>query len=103
MDVLFFEEHINAQAFQLSDGFQKSDGVSGKAGNALCNDHIDFPGTAVCQHLLKAVPVALGSGQGFVAVNAAVDPAGMGLDHFAVMTWSESEWSIESLPEETRV
>lgn len=31
MDVLFLEEHINAQAFQLSDGFQKGDGVSGKA------------------------------------------------------------------------
>ena len=31
VDVLLFKEHIDTQAFQLSDGFQKSDRVSGKA------------------------------------------------------------------------
>ena len=31
VDVLLLEEHINAQAFQLSDSFQKGDSVSGKS------------------------------------------------------------------------
>ena len=30
-DILLFEEHIDAQVLQLPDGFQKRDGVAGKA------------------------------------------------------------------------
>lgn len=43
MDVLFFKENIDTQAFQFPDGFQQRDRISGEAGDTFCNDEVDFP------------------------------------------------------------
>lgn len=82
---LFFKENINTQAFQFPDGFQQRDRISGKAGDTFCNDEVDFPGAAACQHSLKAIPLALGTGDGFITVHAAVKPTGVGLDQVVVI------------------
>ena len=85
VDVLLFKEHIDTQAFQFPNGFQQRDRISGKAGDTFCNDEVDFPGAAACQHSLKAVPLALGAGDSLVTVHAAVKPTGVGLDQAVVI------------------
>ena len=85
VEVLFFKEHINTQAFQFPDGFQQRDRISCKAGDAFCNDEVDFSGAAACQHSLKAVPLALGAGDGFVTEHATVKPTGVRLNQAVVI------------------
>ena len=85
MNVLFFKENINTQAFQFPDGLKKRHRVPGKAGNALSNNQVDIPFAAFLKHLLKTTPPVLGTGHGFITVDTEVLPAGMALDYFAVI------------------
>ena len=85
IDGLFFKIYADAQAFQFPDGFQKSHGVAGKAGNGLGDDVVYFACPAVGEHPLEVLTAVPGTGLGFVGVNAHILPAVMVADVGAVM------------------
>ena len=85
VDVLFLEEYVDAQVFELPHRFQQGDGVPGEPRNRLRDNHIDFPGPAVRQHSLEFLPAVLGAGDRFICIDPGVLPTGMALDEIAVV------------------
>lgn len=54
VDVLFFEVDFYAFFFQLADGNQAVNRVSGEATDRLCDDEVDFTGHGIGDHFIKA-------------------------------------------------
>jgi len=80
-----FKEHGNPQLLQFPGRFQQGDGVPGEAAHRLGQDPVDLSGPAVRQQPLKLRPLAPGAGVVRIRITACVGPAGMLLDHLAVI------------------
>ena len=85
IDGLFFKIYADAQAFQFPDGFQKSHGVAGKAGNGLGDDVVYLACPAVGEHPLEVLTAVPGTGLGFVGVHTHIRPARVVADVGAVV------------------
>ena len=80
-----FKEHGNPQLLQFPGRFQQGDGVPGEAAHRLGQDPVDLSDPAVRQQPLKLRPLAPGASVVRIRVAACVGPAGMLLDHLAVI------------------
>ena len=85
VDILLLEEYVDAEFLQLPHRFKQCDRVARQPGNALRNDQIEFSRSAVRHHAAEVFTVFLRPCNTLVGVYSAVQPAGMLLDHVAVV------------------
>ena len=78
--------NIFNEIFQLSDSLKKRHSISGETGYALRNNKIDVPLAALLNHVLKPGSFSFCAGHSLIAVNAAVHPPVVALNHFTIIT-----------------
>ena len=83
--LLFFEEYLNIQFFHFPHSFQHNRGVSGKTGDGLCQDQIEFACACRLQHPLKLLPLVFGAGDALISKNADILMLRIGFNQVAVM------------------
>ena len=86
MHILFLEENVNPEAFQLAGGFQERDSIAGEPAHGFRDDLVDLPGAAIHEQALEFGSIRPGAGAGIVGIDPGVNPEGIPLDVFAIIT-----------------
>ena len=85
MNILFLEENVHAQRFQLAHRFQQRHRIAGKPGDTFGDHHVDLPGPAVYQQPLEFRAFGFGTGERFIRIHAHIPPSRVLLDHATVI------------------
>ena len=71
INIFFFKEDRDAQGLQFPDMAQAVQGIAGKAGDGLGDDHVDLSVPGLLHHLLELEPIfSGGSRDSFVGEDA---------------------------------
>ena len=85
VDVLLLKINVHPQRFEFTDGFQKCNRVSRKAGDGLGDHHIDFTSMTVSNQPLEVLSGILCAGLGLVGIDTDVEPILVALNQTAVV------------------
>ena len=86
VDVFLLKADGNAELLQVPDSFQKVNRVSGKTGNGLCENDIDFTRFAIVEHMLELIAFGCsGTADAIIRINTDILPIGVLLNKLAVI------------------